>query len=267
LAVNLSDLAAVGARPGHAFLTLSAPPDFDHRRFFEEFLYEAVSLGLVLSGGDVSGGDRYAATLTLLGRRAEGAGRFMPRSGARAGDRLWLGGVVGRSHLGCLLSLRGARCGAAGVTGLPPELPPELTATAERAVRCHLEPLEHVKGQLDLGAELARRERSSGLDVSDGLAKDLHRLCTESGVGAVIEADAVELPEDDRLLARFLEVDPLQAALAGGEDYVLLFALPEGDPAPEGCVAIGRITTGVVELDRGGKRRALPATGYDHLAG
>lgn len=266
LAVNLSDLAAVGARPGHAFLALSAPPDFDHRRFFEGFLFEAVTVGLTLSGGDVSGGDRYAATLTLLGKRAEGAERFVPRSAAMPGDRLWLGGPVGRSHLGFLLTQQGARLDAAGALHLPGELPPELRAAAERAVRCHVEPLTHVIPQLDLGAELARHERSAGLDISDGLAKDLHRLCAESGVGAVVEADAIALPDDDRALAEYLDADPLQAALGGGEDYVLLFALPETLEAPDGCVAIGRVTTGVVELDRDGRRRALPATGFDHLA-
>ena len=266
LAVNLSDLAAVGAVPVHAFLTLEARPDFDHRRFFEGLLFDGAALGLTLSGGDLSGGDRYSASLTLLGRRSEGATRFMPRSGARRGDRLWLGGPVGRSHLGFHLARRGARLDAAGDAHLPDDLPPALLQAAKRALRCHVEPLEHVRAQLDLGSELARRERSSGLDVSDGLAKDLHRLCAESGVGAVIESGAIALPEDDRRLADFLGADPLQAALGGGEDYVLLFALPGDEAAPDGCTPIGRITTGVIELDRGGRRKALPASGFDHLA-
>ena len=266
LAVNLSDLAAVGARPVHAFLTLEARPDFDHRRFFEGLLFDAVELGLTLSGGDLSGGDRYSASLTLLGRQAEGATRFMPRSGAQRGDRLWLGGPVGRSHLGFRLAQRGATLDAQGEAQLPPDLPDDLRDAATRALRCHVEPLVHVRRQLDLGAELARHERSSGLDVSDGLAKDLHRLCAESGVGGVIEADAIALPEEDRELAKFLGADALQSALGGGEDYVLLFALPEDVEAPEGCTPVGRITTGVVELDRGGRRKALPATGFDHLA-
>ncbi|MDA8018045.1 MAG: thiamine-phosphate kinase [Thermoanaerobaculia bacterium] len=285
LAVNLSDLAAVGAQPAHAFLTLAAPPDFDHRRFFEGFLYDAIAVGLTLSGGDVSRGDRYTATLTLLGRRADGAERFMPRSNARPGDRLWLGGPVGRSHLGFLLGQLGARLDDSGVLSLPRHLPPELLAAAERAVRCHVEPLKHVKEQLGLGVDLVRLPRSAGLDVSDGLAKDLHRLCAESGVGAVIEAEAISLPEDDRALAEFLDADPLEAALGGGEDYVLLFALPADVEAPGmeapgveapgveapgpgsgGCREIGRVTTGIVELNRCGRLRALPATGFDHLA-
>lgn len=266
LAVNLSDMAAVGAAPVHMFLTLEARPDFDHRRFFEGLLFDGAALGLTLSGGDLSGGDRYSASLTLLGRQSKGATRFMPRSGAQRGDRLWLGGPVGRSHLGFRLARRGARLDAAGEAHLPDDLPNDLRATATRALRCHVEPMEHVRRQLDLGAELARHERSSGLDVSDGLAKDLHRLCTESGVGAVIEADAVALQGEDRDLAEHLGADPLQSALGGGEDYVLLFALPADVEAPAGAAPVGRITTGVVEIDRGGRRKALPATGFDHLA-
>ena len=106
------------------------------------------------------------------------------------------------------------------------------------------------------------------MDVSDGLAKDLRRLCRESGVGAEILAE--ELPGADRFtdLCQAIEADPLDLTLGGGEDYVLLFTLPRGidPPADFGARRIGRITRSkALVLRRGGAVGILPEIGWDHL--
>lgn len=106
------------------------------------------------------------------------------------------------------------------------------------------------------------------MDVSDGVARDLHRLCRASKVGAEIEAAALPLADRFIPLCEAIKVDPLALALGGGEDYVLLFTLPAELSPPEEftCRRIGTITEGPgVFLVQNGKRRKLPALGWDHL--
>jgi thiamine-monophosphate kinase len=265
LAVNLSDLAAMGARPAHAFLALSAPPSFAHRRFFASFLREARRRHLVLAGGDLAGAPVVAASLTLIGERWPRSRRFLRRCDARPGDAIYVGGAVGESALGLELVRRGARIARQGVT-LPAKLrlPRALATAARRAVRRHLLP----RPQLELGAALSRRARAAAIDVSDGLARDLHRLCAASGVGATIEAALLPRSREFEALAAALRLDPLELALGGGEDYVLLFTLPaRADVASRGCRRIGTITKRreVVLIDPRGRRRPLPDLGWDHL--
>lgn len=253
LAVNLSDLAAMGGSPAYAFLALAAPPGFDHRRFFTALLAACRRHGLTLAGGDLARHSVLTTSLTLLGTKAEAA-RWLTRSGARPGHALWLGGTIGESAAGRLLIERGE----------PKEASASLQRAMRRAVRRHLQPTP----QLALGRWLADQKEGAAMDVSDGLARDLHRLCRASGVGA--EVDAAALPFADRFLTlcRQIGADPLALALGGGEDYVLLFTLPEGIAPPEpGVRRIGGITKGKrLVLLREGKHTTLPDAGWDHLA-
>ncbi len=104
LAVNLSDLAAMGAIPRYALLALAAPAAFDHQAFFRGLLAACRHFDIELVGGDLARGDRLHASLTAFGS-APPAGRFLERTSARPGDRLWLGGAVGLAAAGlrCLL--------------------------------------------------------------------------------------------------------------------------------------------------------------------
>ena len=161
----------------------------------------------------------------------------------------------------------GARPGCAPVRRLPTDLgrAPAIRRAAARAVRRHLAP----RPQLELGGWLARRRRAAAIDVSDGLAVDLHRLCRASGVGAEIDGDRLPVPPDLDLLADRIGRSPLQLALAGGEDYVLLFCLPASvrPPGRFGTSRIGKIVAGRrLTLTTGGRRRPLPPDGWDHLA-
>jgi thiamine-monophosphate kinase len=241
LAVNLSDLAAMGAEPGHAFLALSAPPDFDRERFFRAFTEACRLWNVTLAGGDLARCDQVVATLTLIGTKPEG-GRWLRRRDARPGHDLWLGGTVGESAAGRLLIARGSD-------------------ENDPAVRRHLMPVP----QLELGRWLGQQREGAAMDVSDGVAIDLHRLCRESGVGAVIDTDVLPLPDRFFDLCKDLSVDPYELALAGGEDYVLLFTLPPG-VQPPGCWKIGTILLEKkIDWIRAGRRRRLPASGWDHL--
>lgn len=267
LAINLSDLAAMGAAPAYAFLALSTADGFDHRRFFRSLLAACRRHDLTLAGGDLArspGGT--VATLTLLGKKPEG-GRWLRRGDARSGHDLWLGGPVGESAAGAILVDRGAR-----LVGSHVELPgsfdrasASLRSAARRAVRRHLLP----EPQLALGEWLGRQEEGAAMDVSDGVARDLHRLCRESAAGAEILAEEIPFPARFPTLCEAIGIDPLALALGGGEDYVLLFTLPAGTapPAPFGCRRIGKITRERrIQLVRDGSRSDLPALGWDHLA-
>ena len=261
LAVNVSDLAAVGAVPAYGLLALSAPRGFDHRRFLRALGVAAKGYGVTLAGGDVAHAPLVAASLTLLGRR-RGA-RWLRRDAARPGDGLWIGGTLGESALGRLLLERGASW-RGGRVELPPDVILDLATqrVAKRAVERHLSP----QPQLELSAALVRHRRRACIDVSDGLSSDLARLTAASGVGVTVDADALPLPRNAARLTVALGAHPLELALGGGEDYVLLFALPATAKAPAGCVRIGEIEKRAgLRLQRGGKIEELPALGWDHL--
>lgn len=269
LAVNLSDLAAVGARPSFAFLVLAAPPEFEHQRFFRSLLAACARHELVLAGGDLSRAAQPEATLTLLGRPWP-RGSWLRRCAGRAGDALWLGGTVGEAALGLALEERGARLrsGRVALPRLSRSLSSRLAGAARRAVRRHLAP----RPQLELGRWLARRRPpGAAIDLSDGLALDLSRLAQESGVGAELEEDRLPRAADFEELCRQLDLDPLELILGGGEDYVLLFTLPAGrrPPSELSCRRVGRLTaeSGLRLRTAGGEARPLDPSGFDHLAG
>lgn len=265
LAVNLSDLAAVGARPRYAFLTLAAPPGFDFKAFFRALVGEGKKYGLELAGGDLARSEALRLSLAFLGQRPP-RGHWLKRSAARPGDRLWLGGTIGESALGQRLLTHGAR-----MRGNRVELPasiardPALARLAKATLRRHLVPA----AQLDLGYWLGKRRRAAAIDLSDGLALDLTRLCRASGVGAIIEMDALPLPRHGEQLAEAIGEDMDKLALGGGEDYVLLFALPPSISVPKEFAAtpIGRVTADKrILINHAGKLHPLKPSGWDHLA-
>lgn len=265
LAVNLSDLAATGAQPAYAFLALAAPQGFDHRRFFQAFLAHCRPLGLQLAGGDLARAPQLVATLTLLGKKPA-QGHWLRRGDAEPGHRLWLGGTVGEAALGLVLIQRGARIEGRRVV-LPGSFPlmPRMARAARRAIRRHLLP----RPQLELGQWLGESSAGGAIDLSDGLARDLHRLSRASDVGAELELAALPLARAFPKLCSLLDQDWRQLALGGGEDYVLLFTLPADLEPPErfACQAVGRTFSGSeISLLTKGQRKPLRALGWDHLS-
>ena len=214
LAVNLSDLAAMGASPRWCLLSLSLPVADESwlQGFCEGFYALAEQSGIVLVGGDTVRGE------LQIGVQATGevpAGRALLRSGARPGDRIFIGGVPGEAALGLRAWQRGVRQGDTLVPFLRPE------------------------PQLSLGVKL-RGMASACIDVSDGLLADLQHILDESG-GCAASLLLAQLPQS--ALTRDAEPALRQSAqLAGGDDYLLLFTLPPMFNAPTGCHEIGRIS-------------------------
>ncbi len=264
LAVNLSDLAAVGADPGYAFLSLAAPAGFDHQAFFRALLAACRRHHVQLAGGDLARSPLVHLTLTLLGELPPG-GRFVRRDAALPGDGLWLGGSLGESAAGRLLLAAGATWRHDGAV-LPPglQLGAELETAARAAVRRHLLP----SPQQELGCWLGSQPRAAAIDVSDGLGKDLGRLCRQSRVGARVAAEAIPKAPAFGALCQCMGWDERALVQGGGEDYVLLFTLPPESrpPDPFGCVVIGTIVKGdVISWIEGDQERDLSALGWDHL--
>jgi thiamine-monophosphate kinase len=262
VAVNLSDIAAVGGVPAYAFLGVGAPHDYPLRRLLAAVERSLSEQGAVLAGGDMARSPSLTASLTLIGHRHP-HGRWVRRSEARPGDRLWIGGTLGESALGRALLEKG-ECDPSGRVELPDTVVARraLAASARRAVRRHFRPPD----QLATGAWLSRRRRAAAIDVSDGLLLDLERLCQASGVGALI--DATKLPTSAHFaeIAARIDAEPSDLALSGGEDYVLLFAVPPGVEPPTALDAtrIGEVTQGRGITIEG----ATPPVrkGWDHFA-
>jgi thiamine-monophosphate kinase len=207
LAVNLSDLAAMGGIPRFALLCLAIPPavplDFLDA-FIAGFASRAEQHGVTLIGGDTCASrSGLIISVTLMGEQHPD--RIVRRSGARPGDRLYVTGTVGDSALGLELLRRGERSGA--------------------AINRHLDPLP----RNEAGLILAEKGLATAMiDVSDGLVADLGHILKQSGCGATVFLD--RLPLSPEYLKRTGDPadDRFALALSGGEDYELLFTAPAG---------------------------------------
>jgi len=254
LAVNLSDVAAMGARPRWALLALGLPrPDPQWLAAFARGLMDLADQAQVaLVGGDLCRGP-LSATVTLLGSVIPG--RALRRSGARPGDELWLSGTVGDAGLG-LEVVRG-----------------RVELEAEAARFC-IQRLQRPTPRLALGQWLAGRA-TAAIDVSDGLLIDLQRLCEASGAGALLRWESVPLsPPVAGWVARHPE--RWRLPLTAGDDYELLFTLPPGTgrmlkraALEVSCTRVGEILAEPgIWVERGGVRQPWSgAAGYDHFAG
>ena len=242
LAVNLSDLAAAGAVPRWFLCALGIPPGEEARAggIARGMARLAQPHGCALIGGNISAARDWSITITALGEAA----KPRSRSGAKPGDALVICGELGNAAAGLRL-LRSTRR-------------PALNRDISRALKAQRSPWPLV----DEGLR-ARGLATAAIDVSDGFVKDLGRLCVASGVGAEVDCDALPV-------ARAATVDE---ALSGGEDYALLFSVPqkklEALHAITGCKPVGRFTRQPgVRLIEDGKPRELPrSTGFDHLNG
>lgn len=252
LHVNLSDIAAMGGRPHYAVLGLGLPDDLPLdwvEAFLDGFGEAGAAAGTALVGGDLSGAPVVFISVTVLGT----ARSPVRRSGARPGDLLWVSGTLGDAAEGLRLLEAGEASSA----------DPDVRAL----IGAQLDP----SPPLALGPVLAARKLATAMiDLSDGLALDLDRLCAESRVGAVLEEARIPLSPALKTRAS----DPVRSALHGGEDFQLLFtAKPDDSPRLEALgrkhrlTRIGRITArrGLVRVDASGRRSALPALGFLHF--
>ena len=258
LAVNLSDLAAMGASPRAALLSLVLPPGLplaDFEAMVDGFMALAAAHGVALIGGNITRSPGpLIVDVTAMGTVRPR--RVLTRSGARPGDEVWVSGDIGSAAAGLQSLSAGAREG-------------DRMAACEAAF---LEPQPRVR----LGTLLGRnRAASSCVDLSDGLADGLHQLAGASGMGLEVESAAVPVTAAARSWFEARGLDPVTAAITGGDDYELLFTVrPKGRSRFETArrqarglrltkIGIVRREPGV-RLMRGGIAGPVPS-GYVHF--
>jgi len=249
LAVNLSDLAAMGAEPAWATLALSLPTTDDSwlTGFSQGFFTLAREHGVQLVGGDTTRGP-LSITMQVTGFVAQG--QALTRSGAQVGDGIYLTGSIGDAGLGLHLYQQGA-------------------AVKDPNTEALIHRLEFPAPRVSAGLTL-RGRASSAIDVSDGLAADLGHVLTASSVGADIQIEQLPLSSAYRT---FAGADHWQAAVSAGDDYELCFTLPAGQAAVLDeldcpCTRIGVIsaTAGLRWHAANGTSITIDHTGFDHFA-
>ncbi|GHH55338.1 MULTISPECIES: thiamine-phosphate kinase [Gammaproteobacteria] len=259
LAVNLSDLAAMGAQPAWCTLSLSLP-QVDARwldGFAEGFFALADRHGVALIGGDTTRGP-LSLSVTAMGRVA--AGSALRRDAARAGDDIWVTGSLGDAAA----ALRLWQAGTLAVAG-----------AADAAIEPLRQRLQRPAPRVQAGLRLVGLAHAA-IDVSDGLLADLGHVCARSRVGAQVYLEA--LPASAALRAAFEGDERYALQCAGGDDYELCFTAPRQhrDAVEQAMLfadvpvaRVGRIVEGegVVVLDPAGRAWVPPRTGYQHFAG
>jgi thiamine-monophosphate kinase len=258
IAVNLSDLAAMGARPRFFTVSLAVPPDISESwilEFYEGLTSPDSAKGAQLIGGDLSHSKSgIAISITALGESLNR--KVLYRSGGRAGDLLYVTGTLGKSGAGLKLLQKGKSHPRSG---------------AQRdALHSHHSP----EPRCETGVWLSQCGCvRCMMDLSDGLSMDLPRLCAASGTGAEIRL--ADLP----IFTKSQEwgCDPVDLALHGGEDFELLFAVPASKnrlfekiypSAFPKATQIGEMTAAAGKIliaGPGKSRRRLPEHGYDHF--
>lgn len=253
LAVNLSDLAAMGGTPVGALLSMALPPERTGAwldAFVDGFAECARTYGAALLGGDTNRAEQTVIDVSVLGVLQ---GQSVLRSGARAGDWLLVSGALGGSRAG----LHALMAGKTAAIDLTP----------------HFRPVP----RLQVGALARALGASAMIDLSDGLAADLPKLLRASGVGAVVYAGRIPVHPVAAQWAQMQRVDPIAFVIAGGEDYELLMAAPpavaqellERIPAEIGVplTQIGAVLeTPELWLDReSGTRESFEIVGWDHF--
>ena len=207
IAINLSDIAAMGGVPTYFLISLGLPRNLPLdfvSRFYRGMKDGAKRYSVALVGGDTSLSPKIVVNICLLGEGQ--AQRLLFRKGAKVGDDLWVSGTLGDAALGLrILKNQGAK------------------GKAKALIKRHLSP----SPRLPLGQALARYGwATAAIDVSDGLLIDVSHLLEESKVGALIWEDRIPLSRSYRRWVRLYSKDPYRFALSGGEDYELLFAAP-----------------------------------------
>jgi thiamine-monophosphate kinase len=256
LAMNLSDLAAMGAQPAVALLSLALPP-WAHEKADEllsSFAEAAKQHAIEIVGGDFSRGEKLTIAITAIGKIVT---RPLLRSGAKPGDRIYLSRPIGGSATGLHL------------LDVIPSASYAEREFVESAIRRQLDP----EPEVALGLALARIEQvTSCIDVSDGLSTDLHHLCDASDCGAEIERERIPIFPDLLANGPRLGIRVRDVVLHGGEEYALLFtsSLREAELSTRvgrPVYNIGRMTRDrAVMLKEDGVAQPLEAKGYEHFS-
>lgn len=263
IVVNVSDIAAMAGSPRYALVSLGLPDDVEAKWVVELYggMREACDeYALTLVGGDTNRADVVVLSVTVVGEVARG--RAVTRGGAHPGDLVVVTGDLGGAAGGLLVSRMPA-------------------AEAARALstpwgRDLLDALFRPVARVGEGQTLAQSGATAMMDLSDGLAKDLSRLCAESGVGARLDLSRVPVSPALRQAAPALGVDALELAIGGGEDYELLATIDATDVDRARAQLSERfgvtltevgviIEGGLVATGPDGVERVLEPKGWDHF--
>lgn len=260
MAVNVSDIAAMGGIPRYALVSLGAPASTPVAML--EALYDGLgecarAFGMSVVGGDTVGSDRLIVSVAVLGEA--GPAGVVSRAGARAGDVVCVTGSVGGAAAGLWL-LRAANEDARAESLL--ERFPGLAVA-------HRRPSPRVREGLAAAAAGA----TAMIDVSDGLAADVAHICDASGLGIELRAASVPLSEGVGEVSVWAGDDVNRLALGGGDDYELAIAIPAAQVsslaealAPTTVTPVGELSGKErVVIDADGTRRPLAALGWDHF--
>lgn len=267
LAVSLSDIAAMGARPRWALLSIGVPNEvWDSGfidSFYDGFFKIADRFGVKLIGGDLSRTpEKIVINSIAIGECL--LEREVFRSGAKAGDQIYVTGFLGDAAAGLRLIERGARLHDDNAT---------LTESnaIEHLLLRHFQPEPRVGWGLLIGD---RQLATAMIDISDGLSSDLNHLCDESKVGALVDAHRLPIDQVVTEICGRRALDPLMLALHGGEDFELLFTVkPENVsklPKRVDGISITRIgeikeASQGVQIAEGSKIWNLEPGGWEHF--
>jgi thiamine-monophosphate kinase len=272
LATALSDLAAMGAEPGEAYVALGVPTDLDEDgclKLLDGLAALATETGTTLAGGDVSRAPALTLAITVVGH-APAPERLVTRAGARGGDVLVVTGELGGAAAGLLLleSPEETRSSFAIHSDTKNERALDSPVGAALIAR-QLEP----QPRLEAGKALADAGATAMIDLSDGLGGDASHLAAASGVGLRIDASSLPIAAGVAEVAATAGRDPLDLAAGGGEDYELLATLPaerferaSAAVGGAGLTAIGEAIAGAgveIRLPGGG---ILEPAGFDQLS-
>ncbi len=256
LAANLSDIAAMGGRPVLAVVSITIPQGIkikDIEKIYAGMARLAKQHVVAVCGGDTVAGRELSLTIAVYGKARKN--NIGLRSGAKAGDAVLVTGSLGSSQAGLEI------------------LNSKFKNQNAKLTKKHLQPETRVKeAQL-----LAAKFRLHGMiDISDGLASELHHLARESRVGIIIDQGALPVAEEAVTAANILKKDPLEYCLYSGEEYELLFTLPARQAveartilgrAGTPCSVIGQVVRGhgVKMIGRDLKTFKVPDRGFKHF--
>jgi thiamine-monophosphate kinase len=262
--VNLSDVYAMNATPTHITLNIAFSNRFSVEaldEFYEGVYAACEKYGVDLIGGDTSSSQKgFIISVTALGEIT--LDKIVKRSGAKKGDLVCVSGDLGSAYLGLTLLEREKKIYLEN-----PEIQPDLEN--EQYIVGRLLKPEARKDIIDF-FEQSNILPTSMMDVSDGLSSETLHICKQSNVGCVLYEDKIPVNEHARQYAYKLELDPTACALSGGEDYELLFTVPQSEydklVLNEQISVIGYLTDieeGVHIITKGGSRHQLTAQGWN----
>lgn len=246
--MNISDVASMGAEPIAFLFSLGVPKDFD-MDYLEGIAEGIAKASEFYSTPIISADTNEACDLIIDGIALGKTKRLLTRSGANAGDLVCVTGDIGRALAGLKVYFENLNIG-------------------ERTRKMLYDKLLEPKARIKEG-QILSKYANSAIDISDGMSKELHLIAEMSKVKILIDAEKLPIREEVFEVAGLLGLDPIEVALASGEEFELIFTIPEEhlNKLDFDFTVIGRVEKGEgVYLRRNGKLEKMPVLGWEHLS-